>query len=309
MAPMDQTAPHFADPIPANALPNRAGIGLKAQHYQELHDGLPDDIGWLEVHSENHMCAGGPTSHWLNAFRERYPISLHGVGMSLGSAGPLDPVHLQRLVDLDGRVEAARISEHLSWSIARNATGGGDYLNDLIALPYTEESLDIFATHVIEMQDALKRPVLIENPSSYLRYEHSVIAEPEFLCEVVKRTDCGVLLDVNNVYVSARNHGFDAHEYIAQVPGERVGEIHLAGHSQTTFNGRTIRIDDHGSPVCDAVWDLYAHTIERIGAKPTLIEWDSNIPELNVLLGEARKADAILAAAQSKPEVRHAAAI
>ena len=300
---MDQTAPnahHLEDPIPANALPKRAGIGLKAQHYQQILDTDPD-IGWVEVHSENYMCAGGPTQNWLTAFCERYPVSLHGVGLSLGSAGPLDENHLNRLVDLEHRVEPGRMSEHLSWSIAR-----GDYLNDLIALPYTEESLDIFSTHVIEMQDALKRQVLVENPSSYLQFEHSVIPEPEFLLNVVKRSGCGILLDVNNVFVSAMNHGFDPVSYLDQIPAQLVGEIHLGGHSQTQIGGRTIRIDDHGSRVCDEVWDLYAHVIKRIGTVPTLIEWDSNIPELDVLLDEAAKADHILKQAQTIPETHHA---
>ncbi|MEG3617185.1 DUF692 domain-containing protein [Magnetovibrio sp. PR-2] len=272
-----------------SSIPTRAGIGLKAQHYQDILEHQPD-IGWLEVHSENYMADGGPALRWLDAMRERFPLSLHGVGMSLGSAAPLDRLHLKRLVDLQRRCEPGAVSEHLSWSIANGA-----YLNDLIALPYTEECLEIFSTHVIEMQDALKRPVLIENPSSYLRYEHSVIPEPEFLVEVVKRTDCNVLLDVNNVYVSAQNHGFDAHAYIDQIPAEKVLEYHMAGHSKTVIDGRTIRVDDHGSPITDAVWNLFDYTVGKVGAKPTLIERDSNIPELDVLVGEAHKADAILA--------------
>lgn len=297
-----QNAQCLSSSIPANRLPSKAGIGLKAQHYQDLLERDPD-IAWLEVHSENYMCAGGPTLKWLEAFRERYPISLHGVGMSLGSAEPLDKHHLERLTDLDSQIESARVSEHLSWSIAN-----GDYLNDLIALPYTEESLDVFSTHVDQMQDALKRQVLIENPSSYLRYEHSVIPEPEFLLEVVRRSGCGILLDVNNVYVSAMNHGFDASAYLDQIPAHLVGEIHLGGHSQTTIDGRTIRIDDHGSRVCNEVWALYAQTIERIGPVPTLIEWDSDVPELGILLDEAAKADAILTQANTYEELHHAVA-
>jgi len=299
---MDHTAHttrSFVSPVPA-----RAGIGLKAQHYQEILDTHPD-IGWLEVHSENYMCAGGPTQTWLSALRERFPVSMHGVGLSLGTAGPLDKTHLNRLVDLERRIEPGAVSEHLSWSIA-----DGVYLNDLIALPYSEESLSVFSGHVGEMQDALKRQVLIENPSSYLRYEHSVIPEPEFLLAVARRSGCGILLDVNNVFVSAMNHGFDAQSYLDQIPAELVGEIHLGGHSQTTIDGRIIRIDDHGSRVCDEVWALYERVIERIGAKPTLIEWDSNIPELEVLLDEAAKADAILDrtlyTARHNAEARHA---
>jgi len=301
MDPTDHTERSLVSPIPA-----RAGIGLKAQHYQEIIDTKPD-IGWLEVHSENYMCAGGPTQNWLNAMRERYPISLHGVGMSLGTAGPLDSAHLERLVALERHVEPGWVSEHLSWSIA-----AGVYLNDLIALPYTEETLGVFSEHVGEMQDALNRRVLIENPSSYLRYAHSVIPEPEFLLEVTRLSGCAVLLDVNNVFVSAMNHGFDPVQYLDQIPAELIGEIHLGGHSQTVIDGRTIRIDDHGSRVCDEVWNLYAHLIARVGPTPTLIEWDSNIPELDVLVAEAAKADAIMAKLhqfafrQTSEEVRHA---
>lgn len=301
---MDQTAQCLQSPIPP-----RAGIGLKAQHYQEILDTSPD-IGWLEVHSENYMCQGGPTQNWLSAFCERYPISMHGVGLSLGSAGPLDQNHLNRLIDLEHQIEPGWVSEHLSWSIASDETGG-DYLNDLIALPYTEESLGVFSKHVEHMQNALKRQVLIENPSSYLRYKHSVIPEPEFLLEVTRRSGCAILLDVNNVYVSAMNHGFDPVAYLDQIPAQLVGEIHLGGHSQRDIDGRTIRIDDHGARVCEEVWDLYEHTIQRIGAVPTLIEWDSNIPDLSTLLGEAARADAILAQAvtpKEDMEVRHAAA-
>ena len=298
MDPTAHTAHRLHSPIPS-----RTGIGLKAQHYQEILERAPDiadTVGWLEVHSENYMCEGGPTQNWLMALRDLFPVSLHGVGMSLGSVGPLDQSHVARLVELEQRVAPGHVSEHLSWSIAN-----GDYLNDLIALPYTEESLNVFSSHVADMQDALKRQVLIENPSSYLRYEHSVIPEPEFLLEVAKRSGCGILLDVNNVYVSAMNHGFDPISYLDQIPAGLVGEIHLAGHSQTSIDGRIIRIDDHGSPVSDEVWDLYDYTISRIGPVPTLIEWDSNIPALDVLLGEADKANRILDTYQ--PEVRHAA--
>ena len=303
MTNLDHTAHRLASPISASPLPVRAGIGLKAQHYQEIIDTAPN-IGWLEVHSENYMCAGGPTQAWLSAMRERYPISLHGVGMSLGSAGPLDSSHLNRLVDLERRVEPGQVSEHLSWSIA-----DGVYLNDLIALPYTEEALEVFSTHALQMQDALKRRVLIENPSSYLRYAHSVIPEPEFLLGVVGKSDCAILLDVNNVFVSAQNHGFDATAYLDQIPADLIGEIHLGGHSQVVFGDRVLRIDDHGSKVCDEVWALYEHVIERCGPKPTLIEWDSNVPELSVLLDEAAKADRILARAAVREEVHHAIAV
>lgn len=278
----------LVDPIPA-----RAGIGLKAQHFQEILERRPQDIGWLEVHSENYFAPGGPAQNWLHALRAEYPVSLHGVGLSLGSAGALDKRHLARLAELENRIQPGEVSEHLSWSIA-----GGDYLNDLIPLPYTEEALDNFCLHVDEMQDAVNRRVLIENPSAYMRYEHSTIAETAFLLAVTRRTGCGILLDVNNVYVSAHNLGFDARAYIDAIPAHLVGEIHLGGHHDarlaTDTGHEILKIDDHGSRVRDQVWDLYAHAIARFGPKPTLIEWDSDVPELDVLIGEAQRANAIL---------------
>jgi len=289
-------------------IPARAGIGLKAQHYEEIAERLPTDIGWLEVHSENYFGRGGPAHNWLAALRTRYPVSLHGVGLSLGSAGALDARHLGRLAELENRIEPGQVSEHLSWSIAN-----GDYLNDLIPLPYTEEALDTFSLHVEEMQEALKRPVLIENPSVYMRYEHSTIPETEFLLAVATRTGCGVLLDVNNVFVSAHNLAFDPIKYIDAIPGNLVGEIHLGGHFDAPVDGgvdgEVLKIDDHGSQVREEVWDLYAHAIGRIGPKPTLIEWDSDVPELDVLLSEAKRANAILdiEEREKKSGVRHAA--
>ena len=228
--------------------------------------------------------------------RADYPISLHGVGLSLGSAGALDLRHLNRLAALENRIKPGLVSEHLSWSIAN-----GDYLNDLIPLPYTEEALDNFSVHVEQMQDALKRRVLIENPSAYMRYEHSTIAETEFLLAVTERTDCGVLLDVNNVFVSAHNLGFDPIRYIDAIPGHLVGEIHLGGHFDAEVDSEILKIDDHGSLVREEVWELYAHAILRFGPKPTLIEWDTDVPTLDVLLGEARRANAIMAAQKQEP--------
>lgn len=292
----------------SHPVPARAGIGLKAQHFAEILERHPADIGWLEVHSENYFGPGGPALSWLDALRAHYPVSLHGVGMSLGSSGPLDDRHLTRLTDLDRRIEPGAVSEHLSWSIA-----GGDYLNDLIPLPYTEEALDTFCLHVDEMQDALARRVLIENPSAYMRFNHSTIAEPDFLNAVTRRTGCGILLDVNNVYVSAHNLGFDPHAYIDAIPGHLVEEIHLGGHFDAQVMGsdgpEILKIDDHGSCVSDAVWALYAQAIARFGPKPTLIEWDSDVPELDVLLSEAAQANAILNAHRPKDaEVHHAIA-
>lgn len=270
-------------------IPARAGIGLKAQHYQAIYDRLPTDIGWLEVHSENYFGEGGEALQWLTQLRELFPVSLHGVGLSLGTAGPLDAHHLGRLATLESRIQPGQVSEHLSWSIA-----SGDYLNDLIPLPYTIEALDNFCLHVEHMQDALKRPVLIENPSVYMRYNHSTIPETEFLLAVAERAGCGVLLDINNIFVSAHNLRFDPVKYIDAIPGHLVGEIHLGGHFDADVDGEILKIDDHGSKVREDVWDLYAHAISRFGLKPTLIEWDSDVPALEVLLGEARRANAIL---------------
>lgn len=289
----------FAAPVPASPF---AGIGLKPQHAFELLERQPAAIGWLEVHSENYFAAGGQALQTLSAVRADYPISLHGVGLSLGSAGPLDQQHLNRLASLARRIEPVRVSEHLSWSAA-----SGDYLNDLIPLPYTEEALDTFALHVEQMQDALGRQVLIENPSAYLRYEHSTIRETDFLTAVAERTGCGILLDVNNVFVSAHNLGFDARAYLNAIPGDLIGEIHLGGHFDAPMdNGEILKIDDHGSRVRPAVWDLYRHAMRRFGGVATLIEWDSDVPELDVLLDEAQHANAILQDVQ--PEYAHACA-
>jgi uncharacterized protein (UPF0276 family) len=219
----------------------------------------------------------------LLELRRDYPVSLHGVALSLGSAEDLDSVHIGRFKALVERVEPMLVSEHLAWSAI-----GGVYLNDLLPLPYTAESLDLFCRHVDEAQEKLGRRLLIENPASYFRYRHSSVAEPDFLTEVVRRTDCGILCDVNNIYVSARNFGFDPIAYIKALPIEAIGEIHLAGHHLA--EGVDILIDDHGSKVAAPVWELYAVALRRFGPVPTLIEWDSNLPALEILLEEARYA-------------------
>ena len=285
--------------FPPRAIPAGAGIGLRQPHYRAALDD-PPPVGWLEVHSENYLGGGAPL-RVLEGFRRDYPLSLHGVGLSLGTAGPLDREHLARIADLAARIAPGLVSEHLSWSIT-----GGVYFNDLLPLPYTEEALTVVADHVEEMQDALGRPILIENPSTYLEYSHSTIGEVEFLAELVRRTGCGLLLDVNNVYVSACNHGHDAAAYIAAVPIEAVGEIHLAGHSTRDIDGMLLRIDDHGSAVADPVWALYEAPLARLGPVPTLIEWDSAIPALPVLVGEAVKAGRLLAAAAERGDARAA---
>ena len=286
------------DPIsPAASLPT-AGIGLRFQHHHAILDERPQ-VGFVEVHSENYL-GGGPAIKHLQAVRREYPVSLHGVGLSLGSAEGLDFNHLQRVCALADRIDPLFVSEHISWSVT-----GGVYLNDLLPLPYTEEALSIFCANVQRMQEALKRPVLVENPSTYLQFAHSTIPEWEFVAEISKRTGCGLLLDVNNIYVSACNHGFDSGRYLQAMPRSAVREIHLAGHTAKQIGDQTLRIDDHGSAVCDDVWALYGDAIRLLGPVPTLIEWDSRIPPLAEIVAEAAKADVI---AQGQRERADAAA-
>jgi uncharacterized protein len=263
-------------------IPNwSTGIGLRSPHLAEIAATRPE-LGFLEVHAENYMAETAALDRLLELRRD-YPVSLHGVALSLGSAEELDRAHLGRFKALIGRIEPVLVSEHLAWSAI-----GGAYLNDLLPLPYNEESLDIFCSHVEEAQEAIGRRLLIENPSSYLRYRHSCIPEAEFLTEVARRTGCGILCDVNNIYVSARNFGFNPIAYLDALPVEATGEIHLAGHH--TAEDVDILIDDHGSRVAQPVWELYAAALRRLGPVPTLIEWDTNLPALEVLLDEARHA-------------------
>jgi len=260
------------------------GIGLRAPHVQEIVSTRPS-LPWLEVHAENYM-TGGRALTTLEKIRQDYPVSLHGVGLSLGTAGRLDARHLDRFRTLVEEMEPCFVSEHLSWS-----TVDGTYLNHLLPLPYTEETLGVFADHVLEAQEALDCRLLIENPSGYLRFRHSSIPEAEFIAEIVRRTGCGLLCDVNNVFVTAENLGLDPVGYLDTLPRDAVGEIHLAGHSRNDADGHTILIDDHGSRVVADVWRLYAHALRRFGSIPTLIEWDTDLPSLSVLLDEARRAD------------------
>lgn len=270
-------------------LPAMAGVGLRFPHHQVFLDQRPA-VGWLEVHAENYM-GGGQPPQVLQRLRQDYPVSLHGVGLSLGSAEGLDLAHLQRLAQLVERIEPALVSEHLSWSRA-----GQTYLADLLPLPMTEEALDLVCRHVDQVQERLGRAILVENPSSYLQFAHSTIPEWEFLACVAARTGCGILCDVNNIYVSACNHGWDASAYLRALPPAAIGEIHLAGHAVTQLvSGAELRIDDHGSRVAPAVWALYEEALARFGARPTLIEWDTDIPPLPVLLAEAAKAERLLA--------------
>jgi uncharacterized protein len=266
------------------AIPVGAGIGLRPQHYQDVLDSKPK-IGWFEVHSENYFGKGGAPLHYLEKIREDYPISLHGVGMSLGSMDALDVQHLAMLKNLIARIEPGLVSEHLSWS-----SFGGDFFNDLAPLPYTEDSLAYFADRVSQAQDVLGTWILVENPSSYLEYEQSTYKEWEFLNELARGTGCGILLDVNNVYVSCQNHGWDALEYLRGIAADRVGEIHLAGHTVNKVSGRDVLIDTHNQPVCAEVWALYQRALQLVGAKPTLIEWDTDVPTLAVLVNEVDQA-------------------
>lgn len=280
-----------ADPIPA-----RAGVGLKSQHYRDILDGEPD-IGWFEVHPENYMGAGGPPHRYLSEIRRRYPLSLHGVGLSIGADKPLDKAHLARLKHLVERYRPGLVSEHLAWS-----THETTFLNDLLPVPYTQEALSRVAEHVAEVQDTLGRRILLENPSTYVVFESSTLSETDFLHGVVERSGCGLLLDVNNVFVSATNHGFSPESYIDMFPVEHVGEVHLGGHAEDRDEaGYRLLIDAHDREVVDPVWQLYRRAIGRTGPVPTLIEWDNDVPAWPVLLKEAQHAETILDAAAAEP--------
>ena len=266
----------------------RIGVGLRAPHMAEIMATRPP-IGWLEVHAENYM-ENGPALARLLAIRRDYPLSLHGVGLSLGSADGIDERHLRRLAALAAASEPFLVSEHLAWSVV-----DGGYLNDLLPLPLTEEVLDVVVRNVERTQAALGRTILVENPSSYLRFRHSTIPEPDFLAEIARRTGCGLLCDVNNIFVSCSNFGADAEAYLAVLAKDSVGEIHLAGHWREERRGTTLLIDDHGSAVSDEVWALYRAALRRFGLQPTLVEWDRRIPPLETLIGEARKAERMAA--------------
>jgi uncharacterized protein (UPF0276 family) len=264
--------------------PAKAGIGLRAPHMAEVAERHPA-VGWLEVHAENYM-GFGPAFRALERLRGDYPLSLHGVGLSLGGASGIDDTHLARLKRLADSLDPFLVSEHLAWCDV-----GGIYLNDLIPLPCTEESLTLMSDHVDIVQGRLGRRILIENPAAYLRYSHSPIPEAEFLVALVKRTGCGLLCDINNIHVSGRNLGFDPVSYLAALPADAIGEYHLAGHHANPVGDRVVLIDDHGSAVADEVWALHGEALRRFDCRPTLVEWDSHLPSLDVLVGEAVKAD------------------
>jgi uncharacterized protein len=278
---MFQTTDRCSRPIPA-----KAGIGLRFQHHQAVLDTRPD-VAWMEV-----RC--------LETVHRDSLVSLHGVGLSLGSAEGLDSAHIDRIRQVAERIEPALMSEHIAWSVS-----GGTYLADLLPLPMTEEALAVVCQHVDQVQSTLGRRILVENPSTYIQFRHSTIPEWEFMAAVAAHTGCGILCDVNNIYVSAKNHGWDPLVYLAALPPNAIGEIHLAGHSvRQLADGGTLRIDDHGSHVIGEVWSLYETALRQFGPVPTLIEWDQNVPPLDVLVEEARHADGLIDAASE--EVRRA---
>jgi uncharacterized protein (UPF0276 family) len=268
------------------------GLGLRHQHFQDFIESKPD-VPWLEVHTENFLNQDSTSSKYLASIRQNYEISAHCVGMSLGSAGVACPVreqHLQKIRKTLDWLQPALVSDHLSWS----ASDGVHYLPDLLPIPYTEEAFDVVTQNINRAQDVLQRQILVENPSSYLGLVDSTKLEWEFLASLSQATGCGFLLDVNNIFVSAHNHNFDALVYLASLPVDAVKEIHLAGYSIDTIEGKEVYIDTHGQRVYDGVWQLYEKAIERFGAVPTLIEWDTDVPELSVLLDEKSKAEAIM---------------
>ena len=283
------------NPVRQNVIPHRAGVGLKARHYRTIVEAAPD-IGFFEVHAENYMGPGGPPHRYLEEIRQRYPLSLHGVGLSIGADQPLDQEHLRRLKHLNDRYTPGLFSEHLAWS-----THGSSFLDDLLPVPYTTETLARVSGHIDEIQDALGRQMLLENPSTYLAFEESTYAEVDFIAEVVRRTGCGLLLDVNNVHVSSMNQEWDPKGYIDAYPLAHVKEIHLAGHAREADDKeRPLLIDTHDRPVDDLVWCLFEHVVERLGPVPTLIEWDADVPAWSTLKTEADRAEAIMFATQGK---------
>ena len=286
------------------ALPARAGVGLKAEHYADILGTTPD-IGWFEVHPENYMGLGGPPHHYLTRIREKYPISLHGVGLSIGGSERLDGDHLDRLKSLVERYQPESFSEHLAWSTHESA-----FYNDLLPLPYTVETLAIVCDHVDELQDHIGRRIFLENPATYVVFEESHYDEIDFLTEIATRSGCGLLLDVNNVFISCTNHRRDAVDYIKRFPVQHVGEIHLAGHAEDQDDaGSRLLIDAHDRQVIEPVWDLLDRALERSGPVPTLVEWDNDVPEWSVLFGEAERAEASLERAKrDAKETAHAVA-
>ena len=270
-------------------LPAAPGLGFKPEHFPAIRETRPE-LGFFEIHAENYMGAGGPPHRQLTALRRDYAISLHGVGLSIGGPGRLDRDHLARLRVLVDRYQPESFSEHLAWS-----SHGAEYLNDLLPLPYTTETLTIICNHIDEVQETLGRQMLLENPATYVLFEQSTLTETDFLSEIARRTGCGLLLDINNVFVSCTNHGTDPRAWLADFPLHRVGEIHLGGHDTEDLPSGPLLIDSHGAAVADPVWALFAEVIAKAGPLPTLVEWDNDLPDWPVLAAEAARAGAILA--------------
>ena len=271
-------------------LPDAPGVGYKPQHFSEILQD-PGPVQWLEIHAENYMGDGGRPHAQLRALSERFALSVHGVGLSIGGETPLDRDHLARLKKLVAWLNPASFSEHLAWS-----THGAEFLNDLLPLPYTNDSLTRICAHIDQVQDVLGRQMLLENPSSYLAFAESTWSETDFLAEITRRTGCGLLLDVNNVFISATNLGYSPQGYIDAYPLEKVGEIHLGGHDEDEDDhGAPLLIDSHGAQVVDPVWTLLDYTLERSGPKPTLVEWDTDVPDWPILAAEATRAAGALA--------------
>ena len=275
-------------------LPPLPGLGFKPDHFAAIRADSTG-VGFFEVHAENYLGAGGLPHAQLAALRADHPLSIHGVGLSIGGSAGLDAHHLDRVRRLCDRYEPESFSEHLAWS-----SHGAEYLNDLLPLPYTEETLALVCTHVDQVQSTLGRRMLLENPATYLRFAQSTIPETEFLAEIARRTGCGLLLDVNNVFVSCTNHGTDPRQWLAAFPLHLAGEIHLGGHDAEDLPSGPLLIDSHGAPVADPVWALYAEVIAMAGPLPTLVEWDNDLPAWPVLAAEAARAGAILAAGGSR---------
>jgi uncharacterized protein (UPF0276 family) len=278
------------DASSSSQLPNAPGVGYKPQHFADILES-PAPVEWLEIHAENYMGLGGRPLAQLRHLAEQFPISVHGVGLSIGGEGALDRDHLARLKTLCDWLNPASFSEHLAWSSHENA-----FLNDLLPLPYTQETLDRVADHIDQVQEVLGRKMLLENPSSYLAFAESTMSETDFLCAIAQRTGCGLLLDVNNVFVSATNLKLDARAYIDNFPLAQVGEIHLGGHDEEADDhGSPLLIDSHGAAIADPVWALLDYTLERSGPKPLLIEWDTDVPDWPVLADEAKRGARALA--------------
>jgi len=275
-------------------LPDTTGLSFKPEHFRNIMD-APGAVGFFEVHAENYMGDGGAPHAMLAALQEHHAISIHGVGLSIGGVGALDRDHLARLRHLIDRYQPESFSEHLAWS-----SHGAAWLNDLLPLPYTHETLATICAHVDQVQDALGCRMLLENPATYVTFDSSTWSETDFLAELVRRTGCGLLLDVNNVFVSAINHRFDPRAYLAAFPLAAVGEIHLAGHDTEELPTGPLLIDSHGAPVADPVWALFGEVLARTGPLPTLIEWDTDVPGFSVLLAEAARAQSLLSDAEGR---------